>query len=120
MTVAQLSLLDLELPRPDRPHVTIRRRGPETSAQAAALALPRSGTARMQVLTQLAAHPGGMTDLELANQLGKPINCVIPRRSELVKEGWVHDSGFRRLSSSGVRAILWELTEAGEKAWREL
>jgi len=50
------------------------------------------------------------TDTEIANYLGySDINCVRPRRFELVELGLVREVGKRICSITGKRAIVWGL-----------
>jgi len=77
----------------------------ETSLQAAATALPSSGSRRRQVYDWLLDHPS--TDDEVSEALHLIANTVRPRRGELVESGLVVDSGQRRPSASGNEAIVW-------------
>jgi len=45
------------------------------------------------------------SDKELATRLGWPINCVTPRRGELVRVGLVERVGFAW--DNGRRCIVW-------------
>lgn len=89
---------------------------PATSFAAAAKVLGRTGTARHRVLLALAAS--GRTDEELQCHLGMSPNTERPRRVELVRHGYVADSGLRRASASGTRSIVWAPTDAGRAALR--
>ncbi|EHR62650.1 helix-turn-helix domain-containing protein [Saccharomonospora cyanea] len=85
-----------------------------TSARAARNIAPKTGTQRARVLAAVVRH-GGLTDLELAEQLGLLENSVRPRRTELVTGGYVVDSGRTR-THRGTEWVVWEATDAG-KAW---
>lgn len=47
----------------------------------------------------------GLTNKEIAEKLGWPINTVTPRTNELVKMGWVEADGKRQIN--GRMAIVW-------------
>lgn len=84
--------------------------GTYTSVDAALKAKPKIGNRQGLVLTKLRiAGPGGMTDHELTAALGLPLQSVVPRRRELVQLGLVKDSGDRRATPSGRKAIVWTL-----------
>lgn len=86
----------------------LRRDAPDTSVQAEQRNLPREGTQRWRVLLLLqAAHPDGLTDEEMQTQLGMNANTQRPRRVELVRDGWLEDSGYRRPTRGGDPAIVW-------------
>lgn len=50
----------------------------------------------------------GMTATELSEYLRKPLNTISPRTRQLVDKGLIRDSGKRRATSSGRKAIVWE------------
>lgn len=84
-----------------------------TSAAAAARIQPAASTLRAQVLEELRRHleVGGLTDEQLQANLGMGANTERPRRIELVRAGWVKDSGRRRLTQSGREAVVWTYIE---------
>ena len=83
-------------------------------------AFPKSGTSRIRVLHCIAfAGNYGRTDQELEERLGLPRPTAGNSRGELVKGGWVRDSGERRLTRAGNPAVVWVLTEAGQAAYRD-
>lgn len=87
-----------------------------TSAAAAARIEPVAGTLRMVVLAEFKRHRGGLTDEELVAVLSDRLyppseNTVRPRRVELVRHGWLRDSGRRRNTRSGRAAVVWEYVE---------
>lgn len=49
----------------------------------------------------------GATDQEIENALGRPGNTVRPQRGELVKKGFLRDSGEWRFTASYRPAIVW-------------
>lgn len=65
---------------------------------------PKAGTHRYKVWTRLKKKAS--TDEELMEFLNLPIDSVRPRRNELVKGGFVRDSGKRR-----GKSIVWEVVK---------
>lgn len=65
---------------------------------------PKAGSNRYKVLSRLKKKAS--TDEELVQFLGMPIDSVRPRRGELVKGGFVRDSGKRR-----GKSIVWEVVK---------
>ncbi len=103
--------------RPDPEHLgtTTGKKHPETSHQAAMRAHLRSGTQRKTVLNLLKnAHPDGYIDEQMVQILGMNPNSQRPRRVELVEDGWIIDSGLRRLTSYNEEAIVWQYVPWGE------
>lgn len=93
-----------ETPRPAPSHAS----APDTTErQAARKAAPKAGTWRGIILELIASSPEGLTDFEIHERLGRAINTVTPRRGELARDGWVKDSGRRRLVN-GSPSIVWE------------
>ena len=85
--------------------------GPGSEQEASALITPRAGTLRERALVAIhGAGEDGLTDHELARKTGVYLYSIAPRRSELVKLGWVEDSGERRLTPGGVHAVVWVLS----------
>lgn len=70
-------------------------------------------TDRRRALALHQAHPGGLTDFELAELMGRQQTSAGKRRGELRDIGLVVDSGRRRLAPSGASAIVWQITAAG-------
>jgi hypothetical protein len=97
---------DLIHPRKGAPGL-VRNDHPETSRAAAYAVTPRTGTQRRRVLDAIAAKPS--TDEEIQSALHMNPNTQRPRRVELVRGGWVGDSGERRPSSTGQDSIVWGL-----------
>jgi hypothetical protein len=82
-----------------------------TSAKAARLVEPRTGTQRAKILTWLVEH-NGATDYQLAVSLGLLDSSTRPRRLELVQAGYVRDSGIVR-EHYGSPWSVWEATPEG-------
>jgi hypothetical protein len=88
----------------------------DTERAAAALIAPRSGTGRLRVLT-IIAESGPLSDWEIAQLLGMRLYTAAPRRGELLRSGWIEDSGERHPTDSGTKAIAWRLSDRGREAW---
>lgn len=92
----------------------------QTSIQAFIEILPKIGDRQDQVLEHL-GWVGESTDRMIAASLKLPINCITPRRNELVKMRLLRRSKVAFCESTKMqegkarRAIYWELTELGEK-----
>lgn len=55
------------------------------------------------------------TDEEVQDSLGMNPSTERPRRGELVEKKLVRDSGDRRCTRSGRRAIVWETTDRPDR-----
>lgn len=95
------------LPRPDLNRNTTVLGREHTSQVAAVRALPRSGSQRRRIYDLVKSTPGGLTadDVQRITQL--PTNSVNPRVHELAADGWLVDSGERRLTRYNSPAIVW-------------
>ena len=98
------------------PHVYLPAQPHATQVQAAAAALPRTGSNRGCVLQAIqAAGLGGLTDEEIQRDTRLGANTARPRRHELSnpKHGdpWIVDSGQRRPTSTGSPSIVWIAAE---------
>ena len=82
---------------------------PETSQQASLQIAPAVETLRAKVLDCIRDH-NGCTDQEVQTYLQMPGNTQRPRRQELVRGGFVKDSGDRRRTVKGRAAIVWVAT----------
>ena len=100
-----------ERPPLDRNH-TVPGKNP-VSQDAARRALGKSGTARERiynVVKNSADYIGlgnGLTADEIRIETGLPQNSVAARVCNLAAEGWLIDSGRRRLTSADAMAIIW-------------
>lgn len=82
---------------------------------------PRTGTARRRVLDHIAGtREHGATDEETSLALRMRLYTAAPRRLELVRDGWVEDSGRRRATDTGASAVVWILTDEGRRQHGEL
>jgi hypothetical protein len=88
----------------------VRYTDPETCNEARKDALSNAARGRKIALDLLFAHSDGLTDFELAELSGWQQTSIGKRRGELRDLGLVEDSGFRRPSPSGSRAIVWKIT----------
>lgn len=84
----------------------------ETSYMAALSVEQTADRLRAKVLNHIIDQgENGATDQEIQTALSMPSNSEGPRRWELsTKLGMVVDSGKRRLTRAGVRAIVWVVT----------
>lgn len=91
-------------------------RGSWTSWQAAHIQGPRTGK-RRRLLWEILRDEGPRTNDELGARLRmNPSNSVAPRIGELRKDGWVIATGEERRTSSGLKATVWRVTTAEERA----
>lgn len=94
-----------------------RNTDPDTSHAAAASVTRDTRTETQRALVRLLRRYGPMTDAELAERYylatkGQPAcspSGLRTRRSELVRDGFVVDTGKRRTLNSGRKAIVWGL-----------
>lgn len=105
----------VELSDPDENTIGAFHSEPQdTEADAAFRIYPTSGTKRRIVLDAIAeAGDHGLTDVEVAERTKMHFQTSQPRRHELMRGGWVEDSGQRRETGKGGTAIVWVLTDQG-------
>ena len=105
MSAQQLSLDDalLAASTPGKAH----HDGHDTEHAAADSVAHITGRLRSEVLHLLRAHPGGLTDDEGGRLLGGDRLRFGRRRNELCDLGLVCDSGCRRLTPQGRKAVVW-------------
>lgn len=103
----------------------VHRDGPDTELAAARLVRPKVGSWRSRVLAAFVADWAargtfaGYTDRELVEQIDPEghagYSTIRSRRGELVKLGWLADSGTRR--TEGERSeVVWVLSPAARHA----
>lgn len=111
----QIDLLGQDLPYP------VRSTDPETSALASRLNGLHNGTDRMRILDFYCREwPQGFTDEEVAVAVGIPFkSCPWKRCSELRKWGAVEDTGLRRLTSTGAKAMVCVASSEALGWWRQ-
>lgn len=91
----------------------------ETEMLAALRQRPKLGTARQKVLGAfIEADRAGATDEEVATTLQMRLYTAAPRRNELLRGGWIKDSGRVRPTTTGSPATVWELTEQARERLR--
>jgi DNA-binding IclR family transcriptional regulator len=79
-----------------------------TSLAAADAVRPNAATLRALVLRWLEEH-GPATDEQVISGTGLSPSTARPRRVELVRAGFVRDSGRTALTAAGRKAALWEV-----------
>ena len=82
----------------------------DTSVAAAVAIAPVTGTLQAQVLDLLTVC-GPMTDEQMQEAMCLNPSTQRPRRIELMRAGFVRDSGQRGQTLSGRVAVLWEVVE---------
>ena len=88
----------------------VRNDHPDTAHEAAARA-PDTKRDRERVLALIRQRErAGATDEELQDWLDMNPSTERPRRVELVRAQLVYNSGRKRLTTSGRRAIVWVAT----------
>jgi len=83
------------------------QRHSDTSLEAAISKKPNVGTEKGRVLEFLRTR-GPSTDEEIQDGLRMLANTERPRRRELQLEQFGADSGFRRTTRSGRKAVVWK------------
>jgi hypothetical protein len=81
---------------------------PDTSHRMRERKVGKTGTQRRRIYDlALSRGDGGLTDDEVEVHLGLLHQSASAARNSLMKDGWLHDSGRRRLTRSGEQAIVW-------------
>lgn len=84
------------------------QRHSDTSYTAAARVEPTAATLRREVLDFIRSRGDyGATDSEVQAALDMGGNTERPRRRELQTQGFIKDSGHRRLTPSRRQAVVW-------------
>ena len=81
----------------------------DTSRAAAAGMRNKLGQLHVRVMEAIRFH-GPLTDEELCDVLNLQGNTLRPRRRELQLMSYVVDSGERRNTRSGRKAVVWKLS----------
>jgi hypothetical protein len=89
-----------------------RSADPETSHEAAREIAPKLRALQIIVLRTHAAHPAGMTDLELQHELAEHKSTYRTRRAELTEKGYIYDTGQKK-HQDGRNRIVWAISEQG-------
>lgn len=110
-------------PKPGRrkpveaPAAPVGKDHPRTSKDAAARALPATGTKRRMVYEAITASPDGLCDWQLEAMYGWKHESASACRRSLVTDGWLADSGRTRpVPDTGNPAIVWIARPEGEPA----
>jgi len=90
-------------------------KAPGTSAQAALAMKDDAKTLRGKCL-ELLKMRGDLTADEAAGMLDQSVLFVRPRFTEMLRLGWIFDSGVRRKNASGIRATVWTI-DPQAKLW---
>ena len=90
-----------------------RQSDPDTAKEAALRRLPLKGSQRRELLELHGAYPRGLTDSELKTFTSMVHDSLTTRRSELVRGGWLEDSGTVRLNEHGIDCVVWRLSAHG-------
>ena len=92
--------------------VIVQNNHPDTSRMAKQIAVHSAGK-RRQMVYELFLDRGltGLCDHELIDISGIPANSARPTRVGLTRDGLVKDSGARRITPQGNKAIVWVATE---------
>lgn len=110
----QLDLFDDEPGKHQRPGDAA-----ETQIGSAYAATTLTGTWRRRVFREIAlavaAGDDGLTDEQIQDLLALNPSTERPRRVELVERGVVEDSERRRPTRSGRSAVVWCLTDKGQR-----
>jgi len=62
-----------------------------------------------EVYELIKASPAGLTDAEIVDLWGKPVNCVTGRRRKLVQKGWIRNSERTAYNAITKRYVtVWE------------
>ena len=77
------------------------------SQDAARRALGKSGAARVRIYNIIKDSSNGLTADETRRLISLPFNSVSARICDLAAEGWLTDSGRRRITSTGATATVW-------------
>jgi hypothetical protein len=77
------------------------------SQDAARRALGKSGAARVRIYNIIKDSTNGLTADETRRLISLPFNSVSARICDLAAEGWLIDSGRRRITSTGATATVW-------------
>lgn len=95
-------------PAIDRNVMPISSNARQTSLDAVAKHLPKSGTKRAKCY-ELIKNAGmfGMCDHEIEEATGWLHQSASACRNTLMNDGWIVDSGARRLTPQGNKAIVW-------------
>jgi hypothetical protein len=101
------------------PEAHARPHDPDTSHDAAKSLSPRLRQLQALVLDYAASQPDGFTDVDMNQHFDTHASTYRTRRSELVEQGYIRDSGERQAygaNGTGRRHVIWQITLEGLKA----
>jgi hypothetical protein len=106
----------------DRPiHRSARNTDPRTSQDAALAQGRKIGSKHYAVMKALVeAGPLGLIDHDHLAINGLEQDTAGKRRGELMEYGFVADSKRTRTTPRGSKAIVWIVTDAGERFWQSV
>ena len=90
--------------------VRLSKHATDTQRTAASRALPKSGTRRREIL-YLIDSKQGLTDDELEEITGWSHQATSASRNSLMRDGFITDSGERRVNRHGNPAIVWRVVK---------
>lgn len=85
-----------------------------TSLEAAKDVHGIKGVLRQRVYTEIYYSGTGLTDEQIQEALEMNPSTQRPRRIELLRESRIRDSGRRRPTRSGRKAVVWEVAATSE------
>ena len=110
VAIAEAMRTAIERYRAERPPLdanhTVPGKNP-VSQDAARRALGKSGAARVRIYNIIKDSTNGLTADETRRLISLPFNSVSARICDLAAEGWLTDSGRRRITSTGSTATVW-------------
>ena len=110
VAIAEAMRSAIERYRAERPPLdanhTVPGKNP-VSQDAARRALGKSGAARVRIYNIIKDSTNGLTADETRRLISLPFNSVSARICDLAAEGWLIDSGRRRITSTGATATVW-------------
>ena len=92
-----------------------RSTDPDTAKLAALKRLPLKGSQRREILELHVRYHRGLTDSELKELTDMVHDSLTTRRSELVRGGWLEDSGMVRVNEHGIDCVVWRLSAYARK-----
>lgn len=92
----------------------------DTSTEAAEAIAPKMKSMTNKIFDLIGSQGGyGLTDDEGMVQTNMDGNSYRPCRIDLMNRGLVDDSGLRRLTRRNRNAVVWKLTELGQRVYEE-
>jgi len=85
----------------------VRATAPQTSRDAAADVLGKTGSQRYRIYHHVKRFAGGLTADEISMQMNLPAQSVSARINGLHRDGWLVDSQLVRTTRYGGKAIVW-------------